>query len=118
MALLFTASAIGVIVIDTNMSGILMRYFSDFSVFFMLAGALSAFTLLERFGLEAPACPAKERQGSAGFFRAGIIWVLLFCLVGSLVYQGMIFFLDTGESLRELRPDLYSHVKYLTAFWL
>ena len=118
MALLFTASAIGVIVIDTNMSGILMRYFSDFSVFFMLAGALSAFTLLERFGLEAPACPAKERQGSAGFFRAGIIWGLLFCLVGSLVYQGMIFFLDTGESLRELRPDLYSHVKYLTAFWL
>lgn len=106
MAVLLLVGAVAVIVVDTNMSGILMRYFSDFSIFFMLAAAVSAMALLEHSGQ------------MANFSRRGMIWMLLFCLMGELFYQGAIFFLDTGEALRDLRPDLYSHMKYLAAFWL
>mgnify|MGYP007105517967 FL=1 len=118
MALLLVFSAVAVLVVDTNMSGILMRYFSDFSLFFMLASALSAFALSQHFALSCGGSVASGQQGSGGFFWAGMIWLLLLSLIGALIYQGMIFFLDTGESLRDFRPDLYSHVKYLTAFWL
>ena len=47
-----------------------------------------------------------------------ILWSLFICLLWQIGYQGMAFFLDTGESLQELRPDLYAHVKYLVNFWV
>lgn len=95
-----------IIAADTNMSGILQRYFGDFSVFLMLSSAVSALLL----------CSHPKVKGS--YLEKCVIMGLLVCLVTGLLFQGMTFFLDTGEALRELRPDLYSHVKYLTAFWL
>lgn len=95
-----------IIVADTNMSGILQRYFGDFSIFIMLASVFSALWLIS--------C----RQLGDGVLRRMVLLGLCVCLIGQLGYQGMAFFLDTGESLREFRPELYAHVKYLTAFWL
>ncbi|MDE7333131.1 MAG: hypothetical protein K2O16_13035 [Lachnospiraceae bacterium] len=95
-----------IIVADTNMSGILQRYFGDFSVFLMLSSAVSALMI----------CNHPTIKG--GYLEKAVTVGLLVCFVTGLAYQGMTFFLDTGEALRELRPDLYSHVKYLTAFWL
>ena len=95
-----------IIVADTNMSGILQRYFGDFSIFLMLSSAVSVLVL----------CSHPKIKGS--FWENIVIKGLLVCFVSGLLFQGMTFFLDTGEALRELRPDLYSHVKYLTAFWL
>ncbi|MCM1136247.1 MAG: hypothetical protein NC400_11825 [Clostridium sp.] len=102
----FLASAGIIIVADTNMSGILQRYFGDFSLLIMLAAAFSTLWLLS------------QGQFSGGILRRMLLWALLLCLLHHLCWQGMTFFLDTGEALREYRPDLYSHVKYLTAFWL
>lgn len=104
VACLFAAGVI--IVADTNMSGILQRYFGDFSIFIMLSSALSVLLIFSYL-----------QQTGEGFKRI-VIWLLLICLLWQIAYQGMIFFLDTGESLKELRPDLYSHAKYLTEFWL
>lgn len=95
-----------IIVADTNMSGILQRYFGDFSIFLMLSSAVSVLVL----------CSHPKIKGT--FWENIVIKGLLVCFVSGLLFQGMTFFLDTGEALRELRPDLYSHVKYLTAFWL
>lgn len=95
-----------VIVADTNMSGILQRYFSDFSTFIMLSAAVSALLVL---------CHEKV---SGGILERMVIWGLVIALGTEIGYQGMSFFLDTGEALRDLRPDLYSHIKYMTVFWL
>ncbi len=95
-----------IIVADTNMSGILQRYFGDFSIFLMLSAAVSALLIVSH----------PKIKGS--FWENLVIKGLLVCFVTGIFFQGMTFFLDTGEALRELRPDLYSHVKYLTAFWL
>lgn len=112
-------AALTVIVADTNMSGILMRYFSDFSGYLMLSAALSALMLLDRLQLNwMEDVHYGQREAFADLFRKGMIWILLICLLGTLTYQGMIFFLDTGEALKDLRPDLYAHVKYLTVFWI
>ncbi len=98
-----------IIAADTSMSGILQRYFLDFSAFLMLASVLSVFLILER--------TADFGTGS-GFLTGMVLWGLLICLLWQTGYQGMAFFLDTGESLQEMRPDLYSHVKYLVNFWV
>ncbi len=98
--------ALAVIAADTNMSGILQRYFNDFSIFIMLSSAIAVMLVL---------CHEKV---SGSILERMVIWGLLLCLAAEIGYQGMAFFLDTGEALRDLRPDLYSHFKYLTAFWL
>ena len=95
-----------VIAADTNMSGILQRYFNDFSIFIMLSAAIAVMLVI---------CH-ENMPGS--IWGKMMIWGLVICLGTEIVYQGMTFFLDTGEALRDLRPDLYSHFKYLTAFWL
>lgn len=95
-----------VIVADTNMSGILQRYFGDFSTFMMLSAAISVLLLFS------------HEKISGSVLERMLIWGLVVCLITEIGYQGMVFFLDTGEALRDLRPDLYSHFKYITAFWL
>lgn len=107
---LFSAAGLlmagAVIMADTNMSGILQRYFGDFSIFIMLSSAIAVLLML---------CHEKI---AGSILERMIIWGLIVCLITEIGYQGMVFFLDTGEALRDLRPDLYSHFKYITAFWL
>lgn len=113
MPWLFSASnliiTIVIIIADTNMSGILQRYFGDFSVFLMLSSVTSVLLVME--GLLAG-------KAESSFLKKMLLWGLIVCLLWQWGYQGMTFFLDTGESLQELRPDLYAHVKYLVNFWI
>lgn len=95
-----------VIMADTNMSGILQRYFSDFSIFIMLSAAVAALLALS------------HKKVSGSILERMLIWGLVVALGTEFFYQGMSFFLDTGEALKDLRPDLYSHFKYIAAFWL
>ncbi len=104
--LAFAGMLIGLViaVVDTQMAGILMRYFSDFSVYFLFAAMLIWLLFFERAG--------------KGALRDGLLLFLFLCLMAALVYQGLIFFSDTGEALQDLRKDLYAQVKYLVMFWL
>lgn len=98
--------AVAVIFADTNMSGILQRYFGDFSLFIMFSALLAVFLLLSHERLR------------AGVLKRIVVWCLMACLLLEVCYQGMGFFLDTGEALQELRPDLFSHFQYVVSFWL
>lgn len=102
----FGSMLIGLVIIvaDTEMSGILMRYFSDFSIFFLFAAFLSWLLLFD--------C-TKE-----GAVRNSMLIFLLICFIFVAVYQGSIFFIDTGEALKDLRKELYSQIKYQVMFWL
>lgn len=95
---------IAVIIVDTEMSGILMRYFSDFNIFFLLAAGIS--WLLCYQTLRTPP------------LRSAMRVFLVTCLLLLLVYQVRIFFLDAGEALMDMRKDLFSSVKYQIMFWL
>lgn len=98
------AIGMGIIIIDTEMSGILMRYFSDFSIFFLLAAALAWFLLYQK------------ARGEV--VKKCLISFLVLCLILSAAYQGVIFFLDVGETLSDLHTELFAEVKYLVMFWL
>lgn len=93
-----------IVLADTEMSGILMRYFGDFAIFFGMAALLSWMALY-------------ERAGSGTVCRLMRLFLAV-CLLAAALYQGCIFFLDTGEALMDLRRDLFSLVKYQVMFWL
>lgn len=99
-------SSLVILAADTELSGVLWRYFNDFSLFLMLAALLSAWIML---------CHKKMMNPSV---RKWLITFLLFCFVTELLFQGMTFFVDTADSLMKTRPDLYSRAMYLIAFWL
>lgn len=96
--------ALIIVIVDTEMSGILMRYVSDYAVFFLLAAVISALLFLDKL-------PPGVMQNSMRAF-------LVICLMLTVVYQSLIFFLDTGEALQSLRKDLFMQVKYQVMFWL
>lgn len=106
MACAFLCMTLGVsiIIIDTEMSGILMRYFSDFSVFFLFAAFLAWLLFYQK------------ARGEV--IRKCLLSFLVLCLFLSMVYQGAIFFLGAGEALADLRRELFAEAKYLTMFWL
>ena len=52
----------------------------------------------------------KERKLIRGF--------LFGSLLTGICYQGMIFFLDTGEALKDVNPEMFAKFKYMIAFWL
>ena len=93
-----------ILLADTEMSGILMRYFSDFAIFFGIAALLSWLALYD--------------QAGSGTARRLMRLFLVVCLLAAAVYQSCIFFLDTGEALMDLRRDLFSFAKYQVMFWL
>ena len=99
-------SSLVILLADTEMSGILWRYYNDFSLFIMLAALLSAWIVI---------CTPK---GVTLPVRKWVNTLLLFCFVTEVLFQGMSFFLDTGSSLISTRPDLYSKAMYLIAFWM
>lgn len=105
-ALIKTSLLVGIaiIIVDTEMSGILMRYFSDFNIFFLLAAGISWMLCYQ--ALRIPQLRSVMRV------------FLLTCLLLLFVYQVRIFFLDAGEALMDMRKDLFSSVKYQIMFWL
>ncbi len=106
MAIASFISALAVLVADTELSGILWRYYNDFSLFIMLTALLAAWLL---------SCHQKMTDPSV---RKWLVTFLVVCFVLEILFQGSTFFVDTSNALMKDRPDLYSQMKYLFAFWL
>ncbi len=97
-------SAAVIAVLDAQVAGILLRYFGDFLFFIVFAAFLAWLLLFEK------------AKGSA--LEKPMLVFLLVCLAVAALYQGLQFFVDTGESLMDYRKDLFSTVKYQVMFWL
>lgn len=98
-------AAIVIAVADTQMAGIVMRYYTDFAPFLGLAALIVTWGALE-----------KIPSGSGG--ARAIILFMLICYLYEFIFHGLKFTVDVASSLQEQRPELYAHFKYLTAFWL
>lgn len=99
-------SSFVIIVADTELSGVLWRYFNDFSLFIMLAALLSVWILLSSSKMANP------------YIKKWFIIMLIICFVLEILFQGTTLLIDTSESLMKNRPDLFAKIKYLVAFWL
>lgn len=98
-------SAIIIIMADTQMAGIVMRYYTDFAPFLGLAALIVTWGVL-------------EKAGSRVNITKAVITFMLACYLFEFVFHGLKFTVDVASSLQEQRPEVYAHFKYLTSFWL
>ena len=99
------AVVLGVFIIltDSQVSGILSRYYSDFSWLFLLAAAIAVFSEYASI---------KRNNCSENTF----IKILVTCFIISIIFYGFNIFNDVGPSVIESNPEFYYKAKYLIGF--
>lgn len=96
--------AVIIVIVDTEMSGILARYFADFSLFIMLAGVCTSLMIV------------KHEDVKGKFIYNVFVWFLIACFIFECIYHINVFMLDSGDYLRNNRKDLFYHLYYLVSF--
>lgn len=104
LTILFLLCALCTVIVDTEMSGLLFRYFNDFSFYLAIAAILGWLLIYNQV-------KTKDAKKLLRLF-------LLVSFFTVFVYQFMLLFVDTGEALVDQRPDLFQAVKYQVMFWL
>lgn len=101
--LILLASGLIVILFDTQNAGLLDRYFSDFSIFFVLATILSIIIILNN----------KETNNMI------VIMLIIGFMLFSIGFNYLrLFGTADYQSLQLCSPDLYYRLQYLFQFWL
>ncbi len=89
-----------VVIVDTEMAGILPRYYSDFSWLFLLSSLIIL-------------CALNEKYKDKISFRK----VVLFFIIISLIYNFNFIFVDTELSIVDEMPLLLEKLRSLIIFW-
>lgn len=106
MAWLAYVIAVVIVILDTQMAGLLRRYFGDFLWIMYFGAALSVFALYEYF----------EKRP---IWKNRFIKAVLVCLVAAIVFHGLEIFVDSaGWGIIHTNEVLYHKLKYLIAFWM
>lgn len=104
LALTSSLFALILIVADTQMAGILMRYLSDFSWLLFLSTTLVALAITQHVG----------KNPHRGYWNGTLV---LFYTLG-MSYHSLGIFTDVSESLSFSNPVFTQTVAYLLQFWL
>ncbi len=99
-SLLSILFALVLVILDTEMAGILPRYYSDFSIFFFLPALFCLLSILETSGDDI----SRNRW---------LLLTVILCAVG-LIYQFFMIFADQDTNLSE---ELFQKISYLIQFW-
>lgn len=104
-SLFFMASAVVIIVADTQMAGLVGRYLMDFGWLLCLASVLLVSSVEERCG--------------DNTFKMLIRSAVLISVLWGVIYEFLLAFnAHTNSSLRAFCPSLYYRVQSAVAFWL
>lgn len=101
LALLSTIFAFIIIIADTQMAGILVRYTGDFGWLFILGTILTIFTL-------------NKKYGDKNLFIQ-IISILVFT---SVIYSFGCALFEFTYYIKDINQTLFEQLKYLICFWL
>lgn len=93
-----------IVCVDTEMSGILARYFADFSLFIMLSAACASLMIISQKGIR-----------KTTLYKV-FVWILIGIFIWELIYHLLVFTLDSGDYLRGNRKDIFYHLYYLISF--
>lgn len=96
-----------IVFMDTQMAGILPRYYYDFAWLLMLASAITAFVLCNDI------MSAKRHRLKR---KSGLIKIVMICFVFALVINCLDIFMDFGYSMQSVNPELFYKMKYLIGF--
>ncbi len=92
--------------VDTEMSGILQRYYADFATFTMLGGIYSTIMISKN--------KIVRKTGFSEIFMIVLIGILIF----EYIYHINVFLLDMGDYARNERKDIFYHMYYLLGYYL
>lgn len=93
------------IVLDTQMGGLLTRYFNDFVWLLMLASAITIFTLYDKYFGNIQAEKVLTRLSVA-------------LSATTLVFAFLSIFAHTEYAISSSNPNLYYTIQHLIAFWM
>lgn len=102
---IFTVSALVIIVLDTNMAGILPRYCLDFTWLFVLSTSIVLIHLIEHWKGK------KEYLAITNRILYGIV-------IFSIVYNFFLLFIDVSYSYKVTLPTFFYTLYYLFQFYL
>ena len=97
-------AALAIIIFDTVNSGILARYFFDFSYLLMLASAFALFNIL-----------SIKRLKKTPLYTI-IIWIMLILLLYGFLYNMLTFMLDSGDYMMNNQKKLFYKLYYTFGF--
>lgn len=89
------------VILDTEMSGILPRYYTDFSWLFLISTILVIFTLNKKY--------SKSNTYTS---------IILLLITLSCVYNILFAIVEETQIFAQINPTLFEQLKYLICFWL
>lgn len=104
IALMGIIFSVVIVIADTQMAGILLRYFGDFSWFLFLSASLIILTLLQGFKSD------EAKKYLLYFTAAGFIL--------SLLFNAALLFIMSENSVYIENPELFYKVMHSVQFWL
>ena len=104
------AISIALVISDTQMAGLLRRYFGDFLWIMYLGAAASCFAIYKYLNKDTFMITARARR---------FINILIVCFVIAIVFHGLEIFVDSaGWGIIHTNETLYQKMQYLIAFWM
>ena len=95
---------------DTQMAGLLRRYFGDFLWIMYRGAAASCFAIYKYLNKDTFMITARARR---------FINILIVCFVIAIVFHGLEIFVDSaGWGIIHTNETLYQKMQYLIAFWM
>ena len=104
LAVIAPLFAVVLVVVDTQMAGILPRYQSDFTWLLLLSASIVALALYGAW--------------SGGEARRLLLRCMLACFVCCLAYHGLETVVSMSDTVQSNNPAVYYHLQSLIAFWL
>lgn len=93
-----------IVIVDTQMAGLLIRYTNDFGLFLFLPTVITIFVLMDTY----------NKLEIYGYLRS----IVVFLSILSLIYNSMVIFASDMQSYQEMCPVLYYKIAYGIQFWL
>lgn len=104
------AISIALVILDTQMAGLLRRYFGDFLWIMYLGAAASCFAIYKYLNKNTFMITARTRR---------FINILIVCFVIAAAFHGLEIFVDSGGwGIIKSNITLYQKMQYLIAFWM
>lgn len=104
MALMGILFSFVIVIADTQMAGILLRYTGDFAWFMFLSLSLIVMTVLNKF----------KNEECRNYF----LLFLGFGFISSMIYNASSLFFTSESSIINHNPELYYSVMHSVQFWL
>lgn len=105
LTMLFSISSIVILILDTNMAGILPRYILDFEWLLALSTVIIILNIFETW---------KNKKTNIIVLNR----ILYSIVVITLIYNFFLLFIDISYTLKSMMPTLFYKIYYIIQFWL